>query len=181
MSDREFLISHIRSLLPYMTVEHLKLLRGFTDDLCGGYAAEWSAAERDRTVLSAEEQCQADQAALCMRAIAYSVCPDMGGPFCITSREAVTDDVIGFADGDIIIMDARKVTQARQQNHEKRIKRETLFRYMENAEYILPRHQRPKTIMVNGERREVIYVPVAKFRPFIREGFEARCVREVMG
>lgn len=180
MADREFYISYIRSLIPYMSEGDLKITRGFLDGLCGGFRADWSMAERDRPVLTVEEQRQADRATSSMRSIGFSICPDMCGTFCITNRETVTDDAIGFLDGDVIVMDTRKIMEAWKQNNSERIKRDTLMQYMEDAGYILPRKKKRKTITVNGERREVVFVPVTKLRPFIRDDYEVRCVREVL-
>lgn len=180
MADREFYISYIRSLLPYMSERHLEITRGFLDGLCGGYRADWSMAERDRPVLTMEEQRQADQATHAMRSIGLSICPDMCGEFCITGRDAVTADAIGFLDDDVIVMDVKKIVEAWKQNSEKRIKKDTLLQYMEKAGYVLPRKKKHKTIVVNGERREVVYVPVTKLRPFIRDDYEVRCIREVL-
>lgn len=179
-ADRKFNISYIRSLLPYMSEKDLEITRHFLDGLCGGYRADWSMAEKDRPVLTVEEQRKADKATHAMRSIGFSICPEMCGSFCITDRKDVTDDAIGFIDGDVIVMDTRKIMEAWRENTSERIKRDSLMQLMEDAGYIIPRKKKRQTIVVNGKRREVVRVPITKFRPFIRDDYECRCVREVL-
>lgn len=179
MCDREFYISYIRARLPYMTEQNLRMVKGFLDGLCGGSLARTSTAEHDRPVLTQEQQKQADQAANCMRSIFFSVCPHMGGEFCITHREDVTADSIGFLDDDVIVMDSKKIMEAWKQAGEKHIKRDMLLQYMEDAGYILPHKQR-QAIIVNDDRWDAVCVPLRMLRPFIQDGYELRCVQEVL-
>lgn len=165
MRDREFYIQNIRSHLPYMPEHLLPLLNATMEGLIGS-GANFSVAEHDRLVLSVEQQKQADCATLCMRAIGFAICPEMDGKYCIKKSAEEAGNAIGMEDGDVIIMDARKVAQVYRSEGGKRVKQADLFTWMEEAGYILPRNSRPKKALIDGEKCDVLYVPVKKFRPF---------------
>lgn len=168
---RESYIRDIRARLPYMTDRDLRMTDSFIFGLCAKTGYGYSIAEHDRPVLSTDEQHDADRATTCMRTIAYALTGTRGFiASCILEDDidAPADAlVLGRHQGDLIEIEVRPMMKIWNEAGWKRIKASLLVDHLERYGYILPRHKKPKTIMVNGERREVVYVFKDKLQPFI--------------
>lgn len=166
-------IRDIRARLPYMSEKNLEILDGFAFALVRREGYCYSVAEHDRPVLEPEQQEGADRAALCMRTIADALTQTRGVmPAYIEDGDAdpATDArCIGWAQGDLVALDVRRMMELWNDAGWKRTARASLIEWMERSGFILPRHHKPKTIMVDGERREVVYLFKNKLQPFIDE------------
>ena len=168
---RSDLIRDIRARLPYLSEKSLDLVDGFIRGLGHWESNGYSVAEHDRPVLEPEQQEGADQAALCMRTIADSLTMTRGlTPGYIEDGDtdpAADARCIGWAQGDLIVLDVRRMMELWNDAGWKRTARAYLIEWMERSGFIIPRHHKPKTIMMDGERREVIYIFKEKLQPFI--------------
>lgn len=163
---REEYIQDIRARLPYMPEEDLSLVYSLIG-VQGHYG--YSTYEAERPVLTQDQQHQADIATLCMGCISDAI--SQGSFHFLQGQGCEANDVnaLGVVDGDVVIVDAKAAYQLYREAGWRRVKKSDLFAWMENAEYILPRSVRPKTAMLNGERREVLYMPVKCIKPFLKE------------
>lgn len=168
---REEYIRYIRAVIPYMSVQDLSLVDSFIKCLD---SHGFSIAEHDRPVRSLEKEHEADAATDCMRAIGWSLSNDTRGlPPCFLQKEGggqnATGIQLGIIIGDMVTLNARKVAQLYREAGWQRVKQATLWAWMEEMEYILPRSSRPKTAILNGEKTEVLYMPVNRIKPFLWE------------
>lgn len=131
---REYLISDIRSRLPYMDNRKLGLVCAF---LRGLECYKSSEIEWAREVLPLEKQKQADFAYHCMSLIVeeFKENPPNGIPAPEVAR--IWHDAGGI-----------------------RVRRADLFQWMEDAGFITSRQ---KVTTEGGKRVEVLYIPVEKF------------------
>lgn len=169
--SREEYIRSIRAAIPYMSLDDLSLVDCCIRN-CGVHG--FSTAEYDRSVRSLEKEHEADLATDCMRAIGWSLSNDTRGlPLCFLQKEGGGQNATGIQLGiiidDMVTLDARKVGQLYREAGWQRVKQATLWAWMEEMEYILPRSKYPKTATINGEKREVLYMPVKRLKPFIEE------------
>lgn len=164
-------IRDIRARLPYMSEESLKILDGFVWGIVRHDSYGYSVAEHDRPVLEPDQQEGADRATLCMRTIADALTMTRGVmPAYIEDggTDPATDACcIGWDQGDLVALDVRRMMELWNDAGWKRTARAYLIEWMERSGFILPRHHKPKTIMVDSERREVVYIFKNKLQPFI--------------
>ena len=132
---------------------------------------DFSIAEHDRPVLSNEEQQCADQAANCLRTLAYALTGSRGVTHSCIHEDGVEDPadtlVVGWDNGDLVATDVKLLMLLWNEAGWKRVKRASLMEWLERYGYILPRNKRPKTIKVNEERREVVYIFKKQLQHFI--------------
>ena len=155
-NQREDHIRFIRSKLPKATDRELSVICSFVRalNICG-----WSSAECHRPVLSAEMQERADIADMCINSIRDAL-KDGEYSFDVNSGEVL----LGVIAGDTAILDAAEVVQIYKDAGWRHVKREIMFQGLEECGFILPRSSRPKTAVINGKRREVLYVPYQKIQ-----------------
>ena len=154
---REECIRTIRSLLPYADERALERIVSIAR--CATRHSAFSHAEYARPVLSVEEQERADAAARCVGSICDAL---LDGEY---SFEQETGKVqLGRIDGSIAVLDASEVIWIYKDAGWRHIKRDLLFLGLEEYGFILPRSSRPKTAVINGKRREVLYVPCQKIQ-----------------
>ncbi|MGM9660068.1 MAG: hypothetical protein ACI3WQ_05680 [Faecousia sp.] len=168
---REEYIRSIRANIPYMSEQDLSFVDSF---IRGLNSPGFSIAEYDRPVRSLEKENEADVATSCMRTIGWSLSNDTRGVTgCFLQEEGgdqdAMDNLLGIITGDLVTLDARKVAQLYREAGWKRVKQASLWAWMEEMEYILPRSGRPKTAILNGEKREVLYMPIKRLNPFLEE------------
>lgn len=162
MEKREYCIRFIRSRLPYMDEKELDFLLGFTRGLTGQMPL--SEAEYLRPVLSVAEQRNADSAYRLMEAVRDALFGRNGAPACCITEEGTTPPpgakVIGERHGELVSMDFSAMMELYRESGWIWVKRSDMLDGLETAGFILPRGRNPRTVIMGGKRREVVYMPM---------------------
>lgn len=166
---REEYIQEIRARIPYMSDEDLSYVHSLIGVL-GHYG--YSSYESERPVLTQDQQHQADRATNCMYSISDAISHGLFYFLPGKNCEANDGNALGVVDGDVAIVDAKDVYRIYLEAGWTHVKKQRLFAWMEDAGYILQRRSRPKTAMLNGKRREVLYIPIEQLQHFT-EGVSA--------
>jgi len=172
MDNRTHYIRSIRSALPYLPDRELDCIHATVAAVMKRRKFDISAAELRREVLTPERQQMADTASDVMASIGFAISAEFQMGYCFReagSAAASPLRVIGECSGAEVILDARLVAQAYREAWCKRVKRDTLFRMLEEFGHIIPRPERPRKALFDGEMREVLYTTAAQLRPFLRE------------
>lgn len=168
---RESCIRNIRSQLPYLSERELQIIESFVRSISSRSSHGYSIAEYDRPVLSSEEQECADKAANCLRTLAYALTSTRGATHSCIHKEGVADPldalVVGWDHGDLVAADVKLLMFLWNEAGWKRVRRASLMEWLERYGYILPRNKHPKTIKVNEERREVVYIFKKQLQLFV--------------
>lgn len=172
MDNRTHYIRSIRAALPYLPEKELSYIYSFAETLRCRNGLDFSASEHRREVLTPEQQQQADTASDIISSVGFAISEEFQMGYCFResgSTAASPLRVIGECNKEEVILDARLVAQVYREAWCKRIKRDTLFRMLEDFGYIIPRRRCPQKALFNGEMREVLYTTAAQLRPFLRE------------
>lgn len=173
---RESCIRNIRSQLPYLSERELQIIESFVRSISSRSSHGYSAAEHDRPVLEPEDQKGADCATICMRTIADALIGS--GSITPSYIEGMDTDLegavlLGWDQGDLVAVDTRQMMTLWNEAGWVRTGRAYIVEWMERSGFILPRHLKPKTIMVDGSRREIVYIFKATLQRFINEAVSA--------
>lgn len=169
-------IRDIRARLPYFSERSLSLIDSFVFGLCSREGYGYSTAEHDRPVLEPEDQKGADRATICMRTIADALIGSGSAtPSYIEGMDTDLEGTVllGWDQGDLVAVDTRQMMTLWNEAGWVRTGRAYIVEWMERSGYILPRHLKPKTIMVDGSRREIVYIFKATLQRFINEAVSA--------
>lgn len=152
VNEREEYIRFIRCKLPYANDRQLGRIASLVRvmEICG-----YSPSEQERPVLSEEEQRRQDAATRCIWSVTDAI---RDGEYGFDPNGGKV--LLGYIDGEVAVLDASEVVCIYKDAGWVHVKRDYLFCGMEDVGFIIPRNRKPKTAIINGKRREVLYVPV---------------------